>query len=592
MKTLKSFFCFLFEDVVSTNNRFLFVTWCAAVTLIIMFGFVLNSESVSILGLAESQELQVNFDSAVEIKEVHVLPGQIVKKGDLLLELNQENLKLQIHTLKSHYDKLAAELKLRRQMSSLTQDMTQLPRGTDPLQVEIGNIKHEIEILEKRMRNLFVFAEIDGAVGSVNFKNGEQAPAFASLVTLVPLNPTYVNGYVNENLRATVEIGQTVEVFSDGGKSVYGRIVNVGSRIVPIPSRLLRIQTLQAWGREVVVKIPAKNNFLVGEKVNVRKAWGLSLFSAAQAGEDLVPWKSLGYDLKKINFPDVITNQFNPEVSGLAFLPELKKFALISDDYPESRPLVLLMDEKGEVSEQMLPIEGLEEMKDIESISLDGPYMYLLSSLSVGKNNFLKKSRQLLAKIRREGLSLILEDSIDIRKILLRAMENSADADLRKIAQLVLQSKNQDLEIEGHYVKNNELFVSLKQPLLLSNLGVVLKISALEKIFQQKIISASEVSVAYKFNFILPERKVNSYLTDIINVEDTVYVASTCIDEKCSAIWKLKEGSQDAELIYEFNEKKLEGIAISPKDKQIFGVFDHKHSKFVTIPYISVKGPE
>lgn len=590
MKTLKSFIRSIFEDVVNTNNRFLFICWCTAVILILIFGLIVNSESVGILGLAESHEFQVSFDSTVEIKQVHVLPGQVVKKGDLLLELSQENLNLQIHTLKSQHEKLSAELKLRKQISILTKDMTRLPQGADPLQIELTNVQRAIDILEKRLRNLFVFAEVDGAVGAVSFKSGEKAPAFASLLTLVPLNPTYINGYVNENLISTVKIGQTVEVFSNSGKSVYGRIINVGSRIVPIPERLLRIPTLAAWGREVVVKIPSSNQFLVGEKVSVRKAWGLSLFSAAQAGEENLKWKAVEHEVKEIEIPSSITDQFVPEASGLVYLSELRKFALISDDYPNARPMLLLMSESGEISEQMLPIEGLKEMEDVESISLDGPYMYLLSSMSGGKKKILKKNKQLLVKIKKEGLNLYLENSVNLRDALLSAMKKSSEPVLRDIA--AQGAKDEDFEAEGHFVKNDELFVSLKHPVLVPNQGLILRIKSLNTLFEQKTIGSSDVSVAYKFNIALPHRQVTSVLTDIISVENTVYAAASCREENCSAIWKLDAPSKDAELIYEVNEKKLEGIAVLPKNDEIYGVFDQKRSKFVTIPYKSAKGPE
>lgn len=592
MKTLKSLIHSIFKDVVNTNNRILFFCWCFAVISILLLGLFLNSESISILGLAESREFQVSFDSPVEIKQVHVSLGQIVKKGDLLLELNQESLNLQIYNLKSRYEKLMAELKLRHQISSLAKDMTSLPKGADPLQVELNNIKSEIDIFEKRLRNLFVFAEVDGAVGTVNFKNGEKAPAFASLLTIVPLNPTYINGYLNENLVSSVKIGQSVEVFSNGGKSVSGRIINIGSRIVPIPQRLLRIQTIPAWGREVVVKIPSNNDFLVGEKVSVRKVWGLTLFSTAQAEEESQKWKSsMDHEIKEIHFPSSITDQFTPEISGIVYLPEIRKFALISDDYPDSHPMILLMSESGEVSDQMLSIDGLDRMKDIESISVDGSYLYLMSSLSANKKHGLKSNRQLLVRIKRQGLDLSLDDSVDVREILLAAMKKSSDPILREI-EMKSQRADEDLEVEGHFVRNNELFISLKHPVLVQNQGLIIRIKSLEKLFTNRTILSADVSIAFRFNMSLPHQQVTSVLTDIINIENTIYAASSCHEEKCSAIWRLREGSSDAELVYEFNEKKLEGIAISPMDQEIYGVFDHKRSKFVSIPYKSTKGRE
>ncbi len=46
-----------------------------------------------------------------------------------------------------------------------------------------------------------------------------------------------------------------------------GTVVGVGSRIVEYPVRLRKHPDLQVWGREVVIKIPENNQFILGEKV-------------------------------------------------------------------------------------------------------------------------------------------------------------------------------------------------------------------------------------------------------------------------------------------------------------------------------------
>ncbi|WP_374075348.1 HlyD family secretion protein [Bdellovibrio bacteriovorus] len=590
MKTLKAFFKSFFGDVIGHDNKILFGCWCCAVVLILALGLVLGSESVSILGVAESREYHVNFDNPVEIKRVHVMPNQVVKKGDLLVELSQADLDLQLRTLKARQDRLSAELKLRRQIYRLTRDVTRLPDEADPLQVELVDTRREIDLIENKLRNLFVFADVDGAVAAVNYKDGEKAPAFAPLVTLVPINPTYVNGYVNENLRSSISIGQIVDVSSAGGAVVQGQVIGVGSRIVPIPERLLRIQSLPAWGREVVVKIPTANGFLLGERVTVKKSWRLSLFSSAQADEKELQWDVVHQSLADIRFPAGITNQFQPEVSGIAYLPEIRQFALISDDYPESRPLILLMNQNGEVAEQTLPIEGLDEMEDIESVSLQGPYIYLLSSLSATSKGNLKKARQLFVQVKRDGLHFRMEKEVDLRGALLAALKNSTDPALKSIFLHSRGTKKDDLEIEGHFVKGDDLYVALKRPILQKHEGLILRIKSLGNLFDKGQVATSDVSIAYRFQLKLPQADSEFYLTDITFEGDSVYVASSCRSDKCSAVWKVMPGTTTAELVQEFDVRKLEGIAIAPASRQIYGVFDNKkNGKFITIPYMSAK---
>lgn len=583
MKTLRSLIHSFFFDVVGTDNKFLFFFWSTAVVAVLSLGLYLGSEPVSILGVAESREYQVNFSNPVEIKRVHVQPNQVVKKGDLLIELSQADLDMQLRVLKSRMDRLLAEYKLRQEISLLTKDVTRLPAGSDPLQVDILDTKREIEVIERRMRNLFVFAEVEGSVGTVNFKDGEKAPSFATLLTLVPLNPSYVNGYVNENLQSSVEVGQTVDVYSTSGQTVQGKVTSVGARIVPIPERLLRIQTLPAWGREVVVKIPDENKFLLGEKVTVRKSWGISLFSTAQAVADTgveIQHKSV----QEISFPPGVREQFIPEVSGVAYLPEIHQFALVSDDYPGDVPHLMLMNSRGEVTEQMQPIGNLDKMEDIESISQQGSDIYLLSSLSATKKNKLKKTRQLFVKVQRSGLTFTAERKIDLRTALLEASKKSKDVLLNKIYAMAQGTQESDLEVEGHAVKGDELYLLLKRPQFSNHEGVILKIKNLEDLLETGRISDGDLSVAVQFTATAGSSHMAAYHSDMIFADDTIFISSSCREEKCSAIWRLKPGATKAELVEEFKTKGLEGLTIYPPTGELYGVFDQKKgSKFISL---------
>ncbi|UOF00981.1 HlyD family secretion protein [Bdellovibrio reynosensis] len=583
MKTLKSLIHSFFFDVVGADNKFLFFFWSGAVIAVLSLGLYLGTEPVSILGVAESREYQVNFSNPVEIKRVHVQQNQVVKKGDLLIELSQADLDMQLRVLKSRMDRLLAEYKLRQEISLLTKDVTRLPAGSDPLQVDIIDTKREIEVIERRMRNLFVFAEVEGSVGTVNFKDGEKAPSFATLLTLVPLNPSYVNGYVNENLQSMVEVGQTVNVYSSSGLTVQGKVTSVGARIVPIPERLLRIQTLPAWGREVVVKIPDENKFLLGEKVTVRKSWGISLFSTAQAEAD-TGIEIQHKPVQDITFPPSVREEFIPEISGVAYLPEIHQFALVSDDYPGDVPHLLLMNSRGEVTEQMLPILNLDKMEDIESISQQGSDIYLLSSLSGTKKNKLKKTRQLFVKVQRSGLTFTAERKIDLRLALLEASKKSKDVVLNKLYAAAQGTQESDLEVEGHAVKGNELFLLLKRPQFSNNEGVILKIKNLEDLLETGKIANGDLSVAVQFTASAGTDHSGAYHSDMIFAEDTIFISSSCREEKCSAIWRLKPGETKAELVEEFKTKGLEGLTIYPPTGELFGVFDQKKgSKFISL---------
>ncbi|WP_413585010.1 DUF3616 domain-containing protein [Bdellovibrio sp. HCB274] len=575
-------------DVIGTENRFLLGCWSVAVFLVLILGFVLSSDPVSILGVAESREFQVNFDSPVEIKHIYVLPSQIVRKGDLLAELGQSEWESQLRVLKSRYDKLNAEMHLRQQLAGVVEGLGHLAPQADPLLVDLEDARKEIALIESRMKNLFVFAEVDGAVGAVNFKNGEKAPAFAPLITLVPLNPTYVNGYINENLSSTLSVGQTVEVSSTSGKTVRGSVVSVGSRIVQIPERLLRIHTLVAWGREVVIKIPRGNEFLLGEKVFVQKKWGLSLLSRAYADEAISDSELNQQDPREMDIPLNIVESFKPEMSGITFIPELKQFALISDDYPEDRPVLFLMNEQGQIQPHQIQLTGLPAIEDLESVSTRGDSLYLLSSMSATKKGKLKEERNIFVQIKRNGLQYKVENSVDLRKLTLQALKGSADPVLRSIYAADLNSSKDGFEVEGHTVDNNDLYLSLKGPVLHRNEAVILKVSDFESVFEGRL-KTEQVSLLSRFEMKLPHQEVEMLATDLIKQGDTFYLASSCRETACSAIWMLNADSGQAKLLHEFNMRHLEGLAIHPETHQMFAVFDRKHATQFAVVSLGAK---
>ena len=76
---------------------------------------------------------------------------------------------------------------------------------------------------------------------------------------------------MNEKNRYNLNVGDSVLVESaNRNYKISGTVVEIGSRIVSYPTRLLEIQDRKIWGQEIFVRIPENNQFLNGEKVYVR----------------------------------------------------------------------------------------------------------------------------------------------------------------------------------------------------------------------------------------------------------------------------------------------------------------------------------
>lgn len=161
-----------------------------------------------------------------------------------------------------------------------------LLQGSQGLQKRLGATERtamegELALLRAEEAKLTIVSTMDGVVASVNLHKGEKVSAFTPILTLTAHSPTLIRGYIPEKVYTSAKLGDSVKVISvaERGGSVEGRIIGVGSRIVELPVRLRKVPEVLLWGREVMVRIPAKNHFLLGEMVSVH---GLDIIPIAE----------------------------------------------------------------------------------------------------------------------------------------------------------------------------------------------------------------------------------------------------------------------------------------------------------------------
>jgi hypothetical protein len=560
----------MIEDALGTESKFMVYSLIAATLLLVSIGFVLGSENASFLGIAESREININFENAVEIKTVHVTPGQRVNKGEILLELNQTEVDTRLRALKAQVTKINAELRLRDKLTRLVSKKKQAPVDIDPLRIERSQLFSEIGHLENQKRALFVFSEIDGIIGTVNFKAGEKAPAFASLITISPVNPSYVLGYVHESAHNKVVPHQKVKVTSPAsGKEVMGEVVTVGARIVPIPERLLRIAKIESWGREILVKLPEENGFLLSERVQIKPALTLGIFATAMAEDDSETRKPEFVDLV---LPYGLSTDEMFEPSGMIWVPELNNYVVASDEIVVNGVTSLIMVGKdGRVSDQLLTIENVPKIDDMESISLDGETIYVLGSLSNTKKGLRDADREIFARVERKGLRLTATGSVNLRNVLETALANSVDGRLEQISQMISAG---DLNVEGHAVRNGVLYLAMKAPQPEKNRGLILQIDGIDAVFSGKPIPPNSVSIYDILKFKTDKTGFNLQISDIVLTPKGMFVATTCQGDSCSALWQVDGQNKKPTMLAFFKKKQLEGISYDPASSTVTGIFD------------------
>ncbi|KYG65719.1 hypothetical protein AZI86_01190 [Bdellovibrio bacteriovorus] len=576
MKTVKKIIETIQHDVIGTGNRFIAIAWFACLSGLIILGLYLNSETRSFLGVADSREQQVSFEYPVSIKELHVLSGQTVRKGDLMMELDQSELNEKIRLVRAQLLRLHSEKSLRSQLNLIVSNSSAGDLA-DPLNVDIEDLNEQLADLEEQRKNLFVFAQVDGVVGGVNFRRGEKVPAFTSVLTLSPDSPTYVEGFLHESLRTKLEVGKTVSItpLSSGTAALEGKIVSVGSRIILIPPRLAHYPNMQVYGREVVIEIPPHNGLLLGEKVQIKPRFDfISLPQATASAAEATKTSPVGVSVDPLpmNFPKELSKRFSFEPSGAIYLEDLKKFLVVSDDTDEEKSATLfLVNADGSVETQVLTVPGVKKISDLESISQQDGYIYLLTSQGLNKKGKDKKNRNQMVRVKRSGLNLSDTKVVEFKPLLFAALNSSTDKDLKKLTQA-----GKDFEIESHFVMGKDLILGLKGPLKEGH-AIILKVKDFASLFDKSELKASQVSLWHTVKLETDEGVHR--LSDLIHHDGKLYAASVCPQEDCGAIWMLRDqdGTLTSSQIKFFKGVKPEGLAFNTHQRSLMVTFDEKN---------------
>ena len=147
---------------------------------------------------------------------------------------------------------------------------TELTVGKNPYSIAVERLEAERQFSEATKKQYSqITAPTDGVIGNIHCKEAEHIPSYKTLITFYEPNPTLVKGFVQEDLLLHVSLKDTFIIRSTKASEISckGEVIGLGSRIVEIPERLRKVVGMKTYGREVLVAIPADNQFLQKEKV-------------------------------------------------------------------------------------------------------------------------------------------------------------------------------------------------------------------------------------------------------------------------------------------------------------------------------------
>jgi RND family efflux transporter MFP subunit len=203
--------------------------------------------------LAPWRSTQVSSQTGGEIETVTVRPGDSVRAGDLLVQVDVESLTIERNQARSNAAATRAQLALaeaqRDRTFALVERGVTTSSNLDEAQSAVARLRASLDALadqeaaaELRLRNATVRAPIDGIVSTRTVDPGQFVGVGAALIGIVDLSRVELQANAAVADGALLSPGQPVAVAIDGagGRSYDGRVARIapvaasGTRTIPV----------------------------------------------------------------------------------------------------------------------------------------------------------------------------------------------------------------------------------------------------------------------------------------------------------------------------------------------------------------------
>jgi multidrug resistance efflux pump len=487
-----------------------------------------------------------------------------------------------------------SELQVR--MTTLKQQIEGYSRTIDQIQSQLGEggspeanqrlkvVERRIDWLELQQNDLVLRAPTNGRVSTVLRRTGEAVASFEPIVEIVDEYSDRVVVCLQETRGVRIaEHDRATLIPWNGSATIQGTVVAVGASIGQQSARCNTAGPLSGWGSQAFIQTDPGTQLTPGQRFSVSFTSPSTSFNAV-AAQPQAP------QIQSIEVPESLLEITRVEPSGLVWSETLQQYIVVSDDTGTEtksprKPLLLSMSRDGYLeTNKTLPIKGVAEVDDLESITVDseGGY-YVLASQSKSNKGKRRDARTLF---------LHLDGSMEVKGqvhlfALLQAMDESArDA---------LGVKDLDaLDIEGMTWHNGALYFGLKSPLN-GNKATILRLNSPAEVFAKGALAEGQLVRFAELELPLGSGQPQTYggIAELLFLPDgTLMLAANPIADNSKApgaLFTVAEPGHSAQatLLREFPNRRPEGIALSPKQDNVVIVFDRgaQNPEWLEVPW-------
>ena len=209
-------------------------------------GVVLTPEridnKISVTGSIEANEsVELKSEISGIVEEIHFTEGSEVKKGDLLVSLDDDEISAQLEKMR-YTQKLMKEREFRER--SLLEKEAISQEEYDIALTELNTVASDIKVLQSQYQKTKIRAPFTGTVGLRYISVGSYLTPNESIVMLYSIDPAKIDFSVPEKYTKQVKVGDkvifTTEAMDDPGS---GQIYALEPQVDP-ETRTLRMRAL------------------------------------------------------------------------------------------------------------------------------------------------------------------------------------------------------------------------------------------------------------------------------------------------------------------------------------------------------------
>ncbi|SAL63948.1 secretion protein HlyD family protein [Caballeronia peredens] len=192
-------------------------------------------------GRVRADVVNVAPDVSGAVVQLPVHDNQLVKKGDLLMEIDPSHYQIAVEQAQANVAARAAELRMRRADAVRRADMDSLVvskearenalQTASTAEAQLQQAQAALDAAKLNLERTKVYSPVDGYVTNLNVFRGDYATAGAAKLAIVDSHSFWVYGYFEETKLPHVRVGDRASIRLMSGGELKGHVESISRGI-------------------------------------------------------------------------------------------------------------------------------------------------------------------------------------------------------------------------------------------------------------------------------------------------------------------------------------------------------------------------